>query len=178
MKKLQIYARLLACPLLVLMSAPSRAEYGCQEGFIPVNKAGRQVCVADYNLPSWRHNSPNTQGSPASARRWQTTWGAVVIDDPKGIIGVSEGKMSDADAVAEAMNACARDGGLTCELVTKYHNQCVAIAWPKSLGTNSVTGTAKSKARAENLSMKRCRSLGRGVECSVVYSACTDSILL
>lgn len=170
--------RTLLAATLLLCSSNSHAEYGCQTGFVPVNQAGRHVCVADYNLPSWRSGAQNGSAQRAPAKKWHKTWGAVVMDDAKGIVGVSEGKLKKEDALKDAMQSCVRDGGQQCEVVTAYFNQCVAIAWPSVLGSESITSTSRSEGRAKDLSMKRCRLLGNGAECKLVYAACTDAVLL
>lgn len=162
--------------LFLVFSFPAAAEYGCQEGFVPVNQAGRNVCVADYNLPSWSRRSGHS-GTSAPAFRWQTTWGAVAMDKIHGVIGVATGKESEEGATLSATQACQQDGGVSCVLVSAYHNQCVAIAWrPDTKVNNTMTALSHSKRRAEKLSMKACNGTSTTAGCRVVYSACTDAV--
>lgn len=113
--------------------------------------------------------------------RWIKTWGAIADDQTgTGNIGVSVGKFSKAAASREAVETCESLGGGKCKVTLAYENQCVVIASPsiegKEVGGAPHTQSAENLELAIELVLPRCSKRNAGLECIVVYSACSEPV--
>ncbi|WP_414649837.1 DUF4189 domain-containing protein [Dyella sp.] len=155
---------------MILCFASDFAWGQCAPG---VQSAGNPSCI-----PQDRQESPIYQGdrgalgnqSTQPAQVYADRWGAVVIDNHSGQIGVSVDHTSKSDAVGEAMDNCTQTGSKSCSVAATYYNQCVAVAWSK---TYHSTTTAAYKNDAEKKSLNGCASGSSGAECKIIYSDCS-----
>ncbi|WP_223203055.1 DUF4189 domain-containing protein [Stenotrophomonas sp. 169] len=111
---------------------------------------------------------------PRATGRWHKTWGAISTSTT-GMVGLSVGRMSRADALGEAQGYCASKGATDCQGFA-YKNQCVALADPPARSgypSGVSTGATEEVARAE--AIKRCEGKG-APSCTAVYSACTKPV--
>ncbi|WP_426287923.1 DUF4189 domain-containing protein [Luteibacter sp. E-22] len=108
---------------------------------------------------------------PAPKAVWADQWGAIVIDDTSGDVGVSSSKSSKSDAVRAATHDCEARGASRCSVALTYYNQCAALAWG-----DGARGTANnpSETEAKADALKSCKEGASG--CKVVYSACSAPI--
>lgn len=109
--------------------------------------------------------------------RLKVTWGAISVDGNTGDISLITERHSEAEAIGEVLRSCVAHGGLACGKPLTYRDRCVALAWPLTAGDMFVTQTAFTKYRAAELSLAGCASEG-GLGCEVVYSACSDPVLV
>jgi hypothetical protein len=109
---------------------------------------------------------------------WKTTWGAVADDQTgTGNIGVAAGKSSEYEAAQEAIGKCESLGGGECQVTLAYNNQCVVIAAPSVEGKEVAgaphTQGAETIEVATSLVLPKCSKRNSGLQCIVVYSACS-----
>ncbi len=164
----------------VLLSASglTRAQTACPGGVA----AGSAQCG-----PSPTAHGVNPQ-VPAQPRiryipdgRWIKTWGAIADDQTgTGNIGVSVGKFSKSAASREAVETCESLGGGKCKVTLAYENQCVVIASPsiegKEVGGQPQTQSAENLEIATELALPKCSKRNAGLECILVYSACSEQV--
>lgn len=154
-----------------ILPLAARAEYGCQQGFVPVYQGNQQVCVADYNLPSWQQGQRATQ---QSSQRWESRWGAIALDERVSAFGITEQQVSKRQAKAVAIADCKAHGGSKCVAWHYYTNQCVAmIAFDG--GYDVLYGLDKTAKESEGLA--KCTSAGKS-SCRVYYSGCSKPVAL
>lgn len=170
--------RLVLFAVLSLASFSLYAEGRCPPGQYPIGGQGAGGCAP---IP--------TGGSGGAALsvptgKWETRWGAVVVDANTNSTGVSVSQKSKREAVAMAKERCEGLGGTSCKLRLAYHNQCVAIADPtiefiRSLPPGTPTTNMISAAATEDLAksnaVRDCQGGKMRQECQVVYSACSMS---
>ena len=151
-----------ACVMFGLLacSASAHAEYGCQDGFIPVNQAGGQACVADYNLPYWGDQTPQS-----SQNEWLQSYAPVAVSD--GVDGhwAAWDKLSKDEAIADALKKCRQNTGTDdCVLLTWAANAYLAVVKGDD-GYYAYNGSSEWSAslKAKRLCSKRtknCEVLG------------------
>lgn len=159
------------------------AENGCPPGQLPAQANG--AITSCTPIPSGYYQSQSVP-APRPSGKWITTWGAIAmgsIDDTKNY-GVTTGKLSKAEAEADALRRCASHGEKDCRVFISYHNQCAAIAEPQTNGLPISAGRV-SFARAVSIpeatkiaqtDCKKTNSSVLGVDCKMVYQACTEQI--
>lgn len=153
--------------LFVLSYANAAAEYGCQDGYVPVNhQGGGGGCVVDYNLPYWSNRGAASERATPQRAIWADRWGALVINPITGIMGAAEGEASKPRAEQAAYAQC----GSGCRAVITYHNQCMAAAWSER-GFNANSGASVEIATER---AKKVCSKGGGT-CEIVYTACSPA---
>ena len=150
---------------LLLLASPVHSEYGCQSGFVPVYQNGRQVCVADYNLPVWSQG----RGVQVPQQLWESSWGAIAVDNDVGAFGIVENRESKRAARKAAIEDCKQHGGVKCTAPSYYANQCVVMI--ASSGGYEITYGADKIAK-EREGMAKCTGAGYG-NCRVYYSGCS-----
>ena len=137
--------------ILLSTSGFAYAEHGCQDGYIPVYQGGQQVCVADYNLPSW-----SDQGSgPAVPQPPAPDFYAVYATDPAhGKLFWSTFYRSTSEAESVAIEACSKATGQACKSLGWFSNQCGALALNQEKQVFS--GYDKDRRGAGREAMKAC----------------------
>ena len=108
----------------------------------------------------------------ATYRWWESRWGAIATDGPKGAMGVATDKRSKREASQVAMQDCQSKGGVNCKIDTAYYNQCAAVVVGDG-GYNASSATTVD--RAVELGMKTCHDAGR-TNCHAYYTACSLSV--
>lgn len=160
--------RIAVCALLVY--APL-AWAQCGAG---IPGAGNPGCI-----PPTAPGSPYGQSSdpgaftPAPAQaNWEDRWGAVSMDFDNGAAGgtVVGRTMNDAARLANAR--CAQSGGVHCNIVVSFVNQCAAVAQKPEGGVIS-SGTAADAPEASERAVARC---GDNRSCKVLYSLCSYAV--
>lgn len=144
------------------------AEGRCPPGSYPVGGQGVGGCAPMAAGGGAASSQPRATG------RWHKTWGAISTSTT-GMVGLSVGRMSRADALGEAQGYCASKGATDCQGFA-YKNQCVALADPPARSgypSGVSTGATEEVARAE--AIKRCEGKG-APSCTAVYSACTKPV--
>lgn len=154
----------------VLPSTDLCAQTACPQGVSP----GSSQC-----LPSG--GAQQTQPS-APKPRWKLTWGAIAMSSETGEVGTSVGRFSKREARREAMDKCKHLGGKECQLAIAYENQCAVVAWASEAGRPTggaafVQGAA-TVAEATRLAIPACSKSRGGGECSIVYSGCSEPVLV
>lgn len=146
--------------LALFLSAPSKAEGRCPDGYYSVGGggAGREGCAAMGG------------GADDAGRvrpQWETRWGAAAVTN--GAFGYSNNWPTEHQAINEALSRCSRDaGGATCTLAQSYHDQCIALAWGQK-GSNTIS--APNIGQAEQLAVENCSK--RTTSCKIYYSGCS-----
>ncbi|KAB7772756.1 DUF4189 domain-containing protein [Xanthomonas sp. LMG 12459] len=158
------------------------AENGCPPGQLPAQANGAMNSCTPVPPGYYQQQAPVSRPSG----KWITTWGAIAmgsIDDTTNY-GVTTGKLSKPEAEADALRRCASHGEKDCRVFISYHNQCAAIAEPQTNGLPISAGRV-SFARAVSIpeatkiaqtDCKKTNSSVLGVDCKVVYQACTKQI--
>lgn len=159
-----MYRILAAIGMLTL----SGLAIGCPNG-IPT--AGNPGCI-----PPDRTNSPYYQGGGFNQRapvgRWETRWGAFVLDQKTGL-GISSGMSSKRAAQSEAMNDCRAKGGTRCKVELVYFNQC-GVLIEGERGYN--TAAADTVEQATSIGMKTCQRAD--TNCKLYFSECSQAQLV
>lgn len=160
--------------LVVLLSASvGSALAQCAAG---IPSAGNPGCIpptapgSPYNLGTDPYPGAGAGSAPTPV--WRKTWGAIAMDQTAGRAGMSDTEDSKDAAVAVALARCKNAGGMRCETLTTYQNQCVGLAQERG-GGRVTTVTGGSKQRVESRSVELC---GGESKCAVVYSACSDPV--
>ena len=113
--------------------------------------------------------SPAPQAPPP---QWESRWGAVATDVPRGTVGASANMLSRQAAERSAMADCSAKDGKNCKLETWYSNGCVVLV----AGDGGYNVTAEATLNeATGLGMKFCTDAKR-TNCRVYYSACSPSV--
>ena len=163
---------------LLSVSGLTLAQTACPGGVA----AGSAQCGPS---PAAHGVNPQTPVQPTiryvPTGRWKTTWGAIADDETgTGNIGAAVGKFSELEAGKEAVMRCESLGGGKCKVTLAYENQCVVIASPsvkgKEVGGTPQTQGAESIEVATNLALPKCSKRNAGLECILVYSACTEPV--
>lgn len=104
------------------------AENGCPPGQLPAQANG--AIASCTPIPAGYYQQQSVAPQPSG--KWITTWGAIAqgSTDSAVIYGVTTGKLSKAEAEADALRRCGSRGLTNCKVAFRYHNQCVAIAEP------------------------------------------------
>ncbi|WP_081613505.1 DUF4189 domain-containing protein [Xanthomonas sacchari] len=173
---------LTACLAMLFAMGSARAENGCPPGQLPAQANG--VITSCTPIPSGYYQQQAPQPRPSG--RWINTWGAIAVGsvDATTDYGVTTGKFSQAEAEADALQRCGKHGATNCEIALKYHNQCAAIAEPQLNGLPIDAGRvqfvgAGSTAEASRIALEDCKKANGarpGVDCKVIYKACTEQI--
>lgn len=159
--------RLLIIGLLLLGSGVIHAEGECPPGMFPTNPPGTQGPVGCAPIPGYNENQQQNQQPPPQI--WESRWGAIATDEPKGILGAAAGLPTKIDAQRAAMIDCQAKGGAPCKLEIAYDNECAAlVAGSKDYSIN----TGPTADAANQLAMKTCSS-GGDTACHVYYSSCS-----
>lgn len=143
------------------------AEGGaCPPGYYPVNSPGVMGCAPMPN--SGGGGVPENVGP-----LWVTSWGAIAVDGPAGIIGASSRQKSKRKANVTALADCRAKGGAkkNCSVLISFYNQCGAIAGGDTEATTYSAGTAEE---AGSLALKRCSDLTSN--CKIIQTACSYPI--
>lgn len=107
---------------------------------------------------------------PQPTGRWETTWGALATDGPKGILGGVTGRASEKEAQAAAMSECQAKGG-NCKIEASYYNFCVALITGDKV-YNVKTAATIEEASASGMTL--CAKDDKN--CRVYYSACSEAV--
>jgi hypothetical protein len=150
--------------IIFILFAPT-AWSQCAPG---IPSAGNPGCI-----PPNQMNSPYYQGAASAPAQpeavWADRWGAIALDPHSGIAGLTEHKPSKSWATSDALSECAARGGIKCEIVLAYHNQCAAVAQRTDGGPIQAAGSPElddAKARA----LEAC---GGSSQCKIMYSSCS-----
>lgn len=164
--------------LLLLTSAicvpgTSKAEYGCQDGFVPVFQGKNSTCVADYNLPYWQNRpTPNKQGPNVV---WKDRFITLAWGIKRSGISLVVNAETQAKAERTALAECRRMGGIQCEIDSTMRNGCIAVAgWAPGYDV-AVASTGRDREHAEENLLERCAARNNK-SCEVQYSACATPI--
>ena len=150
---------------LLMASSAAHAEGGfCPPGTIDHNN-GRAAAIVCSPIPGYTQQQ--TQQQPAA--QWESRWGAIATDGPKGAMGVAADKPSKLEASQAAIQDCQSKGGVNCKIDVAYDNQCGAVV-VGSGGYN--VQNASTSDRAVATGMKICRDEGR-TDCHTYYTACS-----
>jgi hypothetical protein len=159
--------RLLIIGILLLVGSVVHAEGECPPGMFPTNPPGAQGPVGCAPIPGYENNQQQNRQRPSPI--WESRWGAIATDEPKGVLGTSTGRSTQSEAQKSAIIDCEAKGGAPCKLEIAYDNECVALfVGSKHYSIN--TGT--SADAANQLAMKTC-SAGGDPSCHAYYSACS-----
>ncbi|MGN7918908.1 MULTISPECIES: DUF4189 domain-containing protein [Lysobacter] len=160
--------------LSAFFAGPALAQ--CPAG---IPSGGNPSCIPPS---AWPQNAPAQQAVPAPPS-WKLTWGAIAIDLDSGDVGTAVGKPSKRKAEREALDRCQASGATGCKKVLfSYQNQCAVIAWPAVVGVGAgvIAQSGASVAAASEIALKRCAgtSVGDSGKCRIVYSECSDPVLV
>jgi hypothetical protein len=140
--------------------------------------AGNPQCIPPS---AWPQNGPAQQAAAKPA--WRLTWGAIAIDLDSGDVGTAVGKPSKRKAEREALDDCEASGAKGCrQVLFAYENQCAVIAWPAVVGVGAgvIAQSGATVEAASEIALKRCAgtSVGDSGKCRIVYSECTEPVLV
>lgn len=129
---------------------------------------------AVHNAQSPYYTGPKQQQQlppPQPTGYWEKTWGALVGDPQKGVMGTAVGASTEQQAIQLAITDCKSKGGGGCTDEFTYKNQCAVMV----IGDKGSTrGSAASIEEATASGMRECSQ--NDTNCRVYYSACTEPI--
>jgi len=169
MKQLFLCAFLLAL-MLVHPSGHAQtypcAGSGAGPGEVVVGQTQAGNGVASFLLCQ---SQDDAQGAAAQPQpQWSTRWGAIVTDEPHGIVGSSAGTASEALAERTAMIDCKAKGGVNCTKQISFSNSCAALlVGDKTFNVNS----GETEAIASQKAMAVCTANDTG--CQVYFKICS-----
>lgn len=114
---------------------------------------------------------------PPRQPHWKLTWGAIAMST-QSHLGTSVGHFSKGKAKHEAVERCSDVGGTDCEVTITFKNQCAVVAWPSVPGGDAVAQGAETIEIATDLALSQCSTIQRGGVCRIVYSECTEPVLV
>lgn len=168
-REVRVTVLLMAGLLFANACLPAYAQMACPQGVTP----GSSQC-----LPT----GGGQQSPIAPAPRWRLTWGAIAMSSSTGEVGTSVGRFSKREATREAMEKCKSLGGAECEIAIAYKNQCAVVAWAseagKPTGGAAFVQGAETISKATSLAIPACSRSRANGECSIVYSACSEPVLI
>jgi len=121
-----------------------------------------------YSQPD--QTAPLPPSAPAPV--WEDRWGAVSMDFENGAAGGTVEGATKNDAARLANARCAQSGGVHCNIVVSFVNQCAAVAQKPEGGVIS-SGTAAEAPEASERAVARC---GDNRSCKVLYSLCSYAV--
>jgi len=148
------------------MAFSSAAFAQCAPG-IPA--AGNPGCI-----PPDQYNSPYSPSAAPAARpaaKWADRWGSIAMDDKTGKLGTVSQSAAKEKAESQALDRCADNGGLSCQIALTYTNQCVAVAQVPTGGPVHMLSGAYLP-ETESAVLKKCDRDGNG-KCQIAYSKCS-----
>lgn len=155
---------------LVALSLSVQAQTACPQGVTP----GGSQCLPTGGSQQAQPSAPEP--------RWRLTWGAIAMSSETGEVGTSVGRSSKREARREAMDKCQKLGGRACQLAVAYENQCAVVAWASEAGRPTGGGAfvqgAATIPEATRLAIPACSKSRGGGECSIIYSACSEPVLV
>ena len=146
--------------LLAWASCPSLGyAQSCPHGYMPLGGQGA----------GWTGCAPINASNidpPDPGPQWASRWGAVATSADG--FGASQDQRSKREAKKAALKSCKENGASKCKVVQYFLNQCAALAWGETFGTNYRAGT---KEDAEKMALERCSS--RTGDCRIFFSGCS-----
>ena len=162
--RLVIVGRMVLFAAMMALSSTAYAQ--CASG---IPSAGNPGCI-----PPDQYNSPYSQSAaPASApvAKWADRWGSIALDDKTGKLGTVSQSAAKEKAESQALDRCADNGGLSCQIALTYTNQCVAVAQVPTGGPVHMLSGAYLP-ETETAVLKKCERDGNG-KCQIAYSKCS-----
>lgn len=167
MRRIKWFRSMLA-PSLLSACLWVHAEGNCPPGYYPLGDPGQgsSGCAPrpDADGQETRSSAP-VRPTP----KWVTTWGAIALYVPKGILGSSTHLATVDEAEQAALQDCKLKGGLDCKLAISFGNQCAAMV-AGSPGYNVTLGATPDDA--EKNGMTECQGAGNA-GCHVYYWTCS-----
>lgn len=165
-------AGLFVSMFFLMICGVSRAQTACPGGVA----AGSAQCGPSptNHLPAQPAQTQTTTRRVPTGQ-WRDSWGAVAVDSKVGSVGASVEMPSESSARADALRRCSKSGARDCELLQAFLNQCIALAWPKSMEGRVVSQTEMTVEKAGEKAISICVDAG-GVKCDVVYSVCLEPV--
>lgn len=148
-------------PLIAMMvlSSVVGAEGGCPLGQHPYDTPAARQCVPIPGADSSSSSAPTT--------RYETRWGAIAADGPKGILGSANGQRTKRGATKLAVEDCQRKGG-NCKVELAYHDQCAVLVSGDRL--YFAQGPENADV-ATKVALEKCGKVDVG--CRIHYSGCS-----
>lgn len=163
MKTMCFFALLLVCATIHAQEQPG---VNCH----PIQGQGWNGCVPNYQN---QQGSQQPQARPSRQGLWVDMWGAIVTDNAKNVLGASVQKQTEAQAWQAAEEDCHAKGGVNCEHVGDYVNQCIAVV---SGLTGSGVGLGITQEDAIKKALKNCSK--KFSSCETSYAACSLPIVI
>ncbi|MGY3266673.1 DUF4189 domain-containing protein [Lysobacter sp. HA35] len=161
--------KLLTAFFLAVASHGALAQ-NCPSG---IPEANNPSCLPPSDAASPYYVAP-APPQPRPSGYWIDQWGAIVGDVAKGEIATVLHGSTEQDAVAKAMTQCAAAGGVACETMIAFKNQCGALAWPVGGAGKATAGRGPTKQVATGEAMGACEVSGKG--CQIFFSDCARPV--
>lgn len=164
---------LLAATALLFQADRAEAQHICasgpgagevQVGMTPGGNGLASMPLCNYV------DTPSPSTPPQPTGWWETTWGALATDGPKGILGGVTGVASEKEAQAAALSDCRAKGG-NCQIEATYYNHCLVLVTGDKLYNTKIAETIEEATRS---AMNMCTKAD--TNCRVHYSACSKPI--
>ena len=101
-------------------------------------------------------------------------YGALAIDDTRGITGGVINKNTSEQAEKGALQDCKKEGGKKCEIAVTFYDSCAALAWSKQTKVAKRGWAESSLQGAENEALNRCNAASKIKDCKIMINACTS----
>ncbi len=151
--------------LLLLVSSAALGQTACPQGVASGSSQSGPSSMT--NSTSDDRTGPASLGLPPA--KWADSWGAIAMDDNKGVAGIVTDLRSKRSAKKAAIAECRSRGGVDCTIARTYKNQCLVVAVSSS---KSQIVNAATINRATELAMRDCASDGSS-DCRIFYSGCS-----
>jgi hypothetical protein len=164
MKPLALMSLLLS---LLIFHVFAHADGNCPQGYYSIGGQDVQGCAP---IPGYGQQQPS-RDTAAPPPQWESRWGAIATDAPKGVIGSSSGAQTENNAETEAISDCRSKGGANCTLKATYSNGCgVLLVSDQAFNVN----WGPTEAVAIQNGMEVCKKGGNG--CRVYFTSCSPAV--
>jgi hypothetical protein len=158
-----VAARLIAVSLVLLLSAPTRAQV--DDSWERTQEQIRQSCLTTGACDE----HPRAPAAPA-------IWGAVALSKSTLISGSSWEYQSQQDAATRAVSECSKamNAMRDCAVLQVFANYCAALATSPQDHQWGYSGTYNTIAEAESHALSGCTGSG-GHACAITQSICSPA---
>lgn len=153
---------------LLMFHSSALAESGCPRGMIPYSGTNINSCGP---IPPDYYQQQPSQASTPPPPRWESRWGGIATDAPKGIIGSSRNALTESDAKARAIADCKSKSGANCTLKSTFSNGCGALLVGDD-GFNVNAGATEEIAIQKAMDVCKASSTG----CRAYFTTCSPAV--
>lgn len=151
----------------LLAMSTAHAQQNNNQYFDEQQRIQQQQHAAEQARQGYMQSQEQPMQPPAG--HWETMWGAIAADGPRGILGAVTDMGDKRAAESAALSQCVRNGGQNCKVEMSYNNQCAVLVTGDK---KYLVQSAASIPEATDFGIKKCSQ--DDVNCRVFYSGCSQ----